>query len=277
VPVLVSRYLVEVFDKSIAPAHGLPPIGETLVKQARGVVFTMRIGESLLGKAKQGEPREVRARLVGVSRRAVDLGITIPLGAVKRYNAEYAGEAAASRFTSAIVVVERGGDTARVLERGAALSLEPKDTRARDVSVLISGIMALLTVVAGVILVVSASQIATTFRVLVAERRGEIALYRALGASAGDVARWLLALAALVGFGGGAAGVGVAAVAAAACDRLARTRLPDFPFKPDSFFELPAWLVGGALLFAIAFAILGAAGPARRAARVDPALALAER
>ena len=29
VPVLVSRYLVEFFDKTIAPAHGLPPMGET--------------------------------------------------------------------------------------------------------------------------------------------------------------------------------------------------------------------------------------------------------
>src|SRR5262249_17854860 len=79
VPALVSRYLVEIFDKSIAPAHGLPPVGESLVARAQGVTFNMRLGESLLGKAKGGAPRTVRVRVVGVSRRAVDLGITLPL------------------------------------------------------------------------------------------------------------------------------------------------------------------------------------------------------
>ena len=277
VPVLVSRYLLEIFDKSLAPAHGLPPIGETLVARAQGVVFTMRLGESLLGKAKKGEGRVVKARLVGISRRAVDLGITLPLEVVKRWNAEFAGPASAAKFSSAIVVAESGGDTAAVLARGAEMKLEPKDTRARDVSVLTSGIIALLSLVSGVILLVSAWNIATTFRVLVAERRGEIALYRALGASGRDVASWMLALALAVGLLGGVTGLVVARLAALGADRLARTELPDFPFKPDSFFVFPAWLVGAAVLFAILFALLGAFGPARRAAKVDPALALAER
>src|SRR6185312_13201696 len=48
VPALVSHYLVEVFDKSLAPAHGLPPVGESLVARAQGITFTMRLGESLL-------------------------------------------------------------------------------------------------------------------------------------------------------------------------------------------------------------------------------------
>src|SRR6185312_7619062 len=98
VPALVSRYLVEIFDKSIAPAHGLPPIGETLVGRAQGVTFALRLGESLLGRAKIGAPRTVRARVAGVSRRAVDLGITLPLAVVRRWNREYAGEGAASNF-----------------------------------------------------------------------------------------------------------------------------------------------------------------------------------
>src|SRR6185437_13062997 len=57
VPVLVSRYLVEIFDKSIAPAHNLPPVGETLIARAQGVTFSLRLGESLLGKARAGAPR----------------------------------------------------------------------------------------------------------------------------------------------------------------------------------------------------------------------------
>jgi putative ABC transport system permease protein len=275
VPALVSRYLVEIFDKSIAPAHRLPPIGQTLLSQAKGVTFAMRLGESLLGKSKHGSPRVVRARIVGISKRAIDLGLTVPLAVATRWNREFAGEAAASRFSSVIVQVGKNTDTSAVLAVGEARKLTPKDTRARDVSVLISMTMGLLALVAAVIFLVSASNIAYTFRVLVTERRGEIALYRAVGASASDMRAWMLSLALVVGVTGGAIGLGAARLLAIGADMLAARKLPDFPFKPSTFFDFPWWLPLGAVGFAALFAILGAWGPARRAAKVSPASALA--
>jgi hypothetical protein len=274
VPALVSRYLVEIFDKSIAPAHGLPPVGETLVARAQGVTFNFRLGESMLGKAKRGAPRTARVRLVGVSRRAVDLGLTLPLAVVRRWNREYAGDAAAERYSSALVQVTSPDASADVLAAGTRLGLMPHDTRARDVSVLIAGVTGLLSLIAAVILIVSASNIAYTFRVLVAERRAEIALYRALGAAGSDVRAWMMGLAVVVGVVGGAAGLGIARVSALVADVVAARKLPDFPFKPASFFAFPWWLWAVGLAFAALFAMLGAWGPARRAARVEPAAAL---
>jgi ABC-type antimicrobial peptide transport system permease subunit len=142
------------------------------------------------------------------------------------------------------------------------------------VGVLIAGVTGLLSLVAAVILVVSASNIAYTFRVLVTERRAEIALYRAVGATAADVRSWMLALAAIVGVLGGAAGLVTARLAAVLADVLAAKKLPDFPFKPASFFAFPPWLWLAGLGFASLFAMLGAFGPARRAAKVEPAAAL---
>lgn len=276
VPALVSRYLVEIFDKSIAPAHGLPPVGGSLVARAESVTFSMRIGESLLGKARSGSPRTVKVRLAGVSPRAIDLGVTLPLEVVRRWNREFSGERAATRFSSATVQVQKGASTSDVIDLGASMRLSPKDTRARDVSVLITGVMALLSLVSGVILVVSASNIAYTFRVLVAERQREIALYRAVGATAGDMRAWMLGLAAAVGFVGGAVGLASARALAEVADVAARTGLPDFPFKPRTFFAFPLWLWLLGLGFAALCAGVGAFGPARRAARVDPASALSQ-
>lgn len=275
VPALVSRYLVEIFDKSLAPAHNLPPIGNTLLSKASGVTFAMRLGESLLGKSKHGSPRVVRARVVGVSKRAIDLGLTVPLGVAARWNKEFAGDAAANRFSSVIIQVGSNADTSAVLAKGETLKLAPKDTRARDVSVLISMTMGLLALVAAVIFLVSASNIAYTFRVLVTERKAEIALYRAVGASAGDMRSWMLALALVVGVAGGTVGLVVARLLALGADSLAASKLPDFPFKPSTFFAFPWWLPIAAVAFAALFAVLGAWGPARRAARVSPASALA--
>src|SRR5262249_52549990 len=156
----------------------------TLVARAQGITFNLRLGESLLGKARSGAPRTVRAKIIGVSPRAIDLGLTLPLDVVRRLNREDAGPASAERYSSAGVFARSPRDTARIVAFGATLGLEPHDTRARDVSLLVDAIIGLLSLVAAVILVVSASNIAYTFRVLVAERRAEIALYRALGASA---------------------------------------------------------------------------------------------
>jgi putative ABC transport system permease protein len=275
IPALVSPYLIEIFDKSIAPAHKLPPMGASLVDKAKGITFNLRLGESLLGKGKRGAPRSVRAKLVGISKRAIDLGMTVPIDVVRRWNEEYAGEGAGSSYSSVVVQVGSSGDTARVIDEGQKMQLSPKDTRARDVSVLITSVFALLTLVAAVILVVSASNIAYTFRVLVTERKSEIALYRAVGATAADMRVWMLGLAVMVGLASGAIGVVLARLAGLGTDALAATQLPDFPFKPETFFAFPPWLWAAGLAFAALFSALGAWGPSGRAARVEPAAALA--
>jgi len=274
IPALVSRYLVELFDHAIAPSHGLPPVAATLLKRARGVSFDMTLGHSLLGVSQQGEKRKVKVQIIGISPKAIDLGVTLPVSVVRRWNQEYSGKTAATHYSSVVVKVEEAGDASRVITAAEAHGLVPHDTRARDVSVLSAGVMALLVLVAAVILLVAAVNIAHTFRMLVAERQHEIGLYRALGATAADMRRWLLSLALVVGALGGAAGALAALVGAALADWRARVDLPDFPFKPDSFFQFPWWLWASAMLFAAVFAVFGALGPARRAARVDPAKAL---
>lgn len=276
VPALVSRYLVEIFDKSIAPAHRLPPVGNTMVERAQGITFNLRLGESLLGKSRSGTARTAKVRLIGISRRAIDLGITLPLGTVKRWNREFSGEKSAELYSSAVIVVKSPGAMSRLLDFAAQKKLSPKDTRARDVSVLITSIMALLSLVAAVILIVSASNIAYTFRVLVNERKSEIALYRAVGATSADMRRWMLGLAFFVGLVGGFCGLFIARIGAYISDWIAADKLPDFPFKPQTFFAFPPWLWAGALGFAALFAVLGAFGPARRAARVEPLAALSQ-
>jgi hypothetical protein len=274
VPALVSRYLVELFDHAIAPAHGLPPVAQTLLQRAEGVVFDMTLGNSLLGVARQGQERKVKVQLVGVSPKAIDLGVTLPIHVVRRWNREYAGESAADRYSSVVVKVASAAAISRVIDEGSRHGIVPRDTRARDVSVLISGVMALLVLVATVILLVAALNIAHTFRVLVAERQAEIGLYRALGATAADVRAWLFGLALIIGSLAGAAGAVVARAGALVADWRAALDLPDFPFKPDSFFVFPMWLFAAAVAFAAFFAMAGALGPARRAAQVDPAQAL---
>jgi ABC-type antimicrobial peptide transport system permease subunit len=84
-----------------------------------------------------------------------------------------------------------------------------------------------------------------------------------------------MGLALTVGIGGGGLGASAAWASSLLADRLAATKLPDFPFKPETFFAFPPWLLLGGVVFAALFALIGAVGPARHAGKVDPAVALA--
>ena len=68
--------------------------------------------------------------------------------------------------------------------------------------------------------------------------------------------------------------VGLARLGGWACDLVARTRLPDFPFKPDTWFVFGWRSVLGVLVFGVAACVLAALRPAWRAAKIDPAAAL---
>jgi ABC-type antimicrobial peptide transport system permease subunit len=117
----------------------------------------------------------------------------------------------------------------------------------------------------------AALAIAQSLSASVRGRTREIAILQALGATAGDVRALVLAEAGLLGLGGGVVGTALARLAARGADAAALRWLPDFPFRPETFFAFPPWLyLLGAGVSALA-AVLGAIGPAAAAARVDPA------
>ena len=81
----------------------------------------------------------------------------------------------------------------------------------------------------------------------------------------------LIIEAAVVGFAAGACGLAVAAALAWAADRVLISGLPDFPFKPESFFVFDPWLLAAGLGVAVVSCVLGSLAPSLRATGPDPA------
>ncbi len=108
------------------------------------------------------------------------------------------------------------------------------------------------------------------FALLVMIRRREIGVMRAVGASRGDVRLLLMTEAAVVGLISGVIGLIGAAVLAWSADRTLAAGLPDFPFKPESFFFFEPWLIAAALGLAVISCVLGALAPSMRATGPDP-------
>jgi len=133
----------------------------------------------------------------------------------------------------------------------------------------------LLGAVGTVALIVAGLGILNTLLVTVLERTAEIGVYKAIGASDGDVRILFLSEAATLGFVGGLGGLVLAGVVTAllqvAVNVYAATQ--DIAGSVD-VFRFPLWLLAGSVAFAVLISIASGVYPASRAARVDPIEAL---
>lgn len=277
IPVLVSHHLLELYNGSLATAmsggKGKMP---RLSKQAViGFGLNVTFGKSFLGRSTRAEPITRRLKLVGFSDKAITIGVTLPIGYVKRLNARFAGEEAAATYHSIILEAEDQGEVPLISQkvREMGFDLADKTERAEQAGMLINIITLVFSLISVIIVGIAAVNISHTFFMIIFQRKREIGVLRAIGASRGDVRLLILGEATLIGLTGGSLGALAGWGASRAADLLS-AGLPDFPYKPDTFFAFPPWLWGAAIGFAVLFCLLGAFFPANTAARMQPAEAL---
>jgi putative ABC transport system permease protein len=123
-------------------------------------------------------------------------------------------------------------------------------------------------------LAVAALGIVNTLVMAILERRREIGIMKAIGASDGDVKKLFLTEAAVMGFLGGILGVMLGWVIGRLINAGANLYLRRQNLPPENLWAVPWWLVGGAIAFAIVISMISGLYPAARAARLDPVQAL---
>lgn len=277
IPVILSPFLLEVYNRVAATALGLRRLAGLEVML--GVRFAMLFGESFFIEDELIEKRMVRrARVVGFSPKAMEFGVTMPLPYVVRANAALRGREEASAFTSVVVVTQRNEDIPGLVEdaRVLGLTLSPRSEEGRKAANVLTILTVVFAVISLVILAISAIHIAHTFLMLVTERRTEIALYRAVGASLWDIRGLILMEAVWLGILGGSAGLLAGYGGAQMVNALVARFLDRIPGSPGDLFAFSPSVVLVALACAVSFALIGAYVPARAAARTDPATVLTQ-
>ncbi|MBE0713683.1 MAG: ABC transporter permease [Candidatus Aminicenantes bacterium] len=131
-----------------------------------------------------------------------------------------------------------------------------------------------LAAVGMIAIVVAALGIVNTMVMSILERYREIGVMKAVGAGDGDVKRIFFFESAAIGLLGGAGGCVLGWAVSLVINRIvnfytARQGLPDI-----DYFAFPVWIFAGALGFALLVSLVSGIYPARRAARVDPVVAL---
>jgi putative ABC transport system permease protein len=116
--------------------------------------------------------------------------------------------------------------------------------------------------------------IVNTLVMAILERRREIGIMKAIGASDGDVKRLFFAEAGAMGILGGIVGVALGWAIGQVINLGTNIYLKSQSFPPEHFWSVPWWLVGFALVFSFLVSLAAGLYPAGRAARLDPVQAL---
>jgi putative ABC transport system permease protein len=123
-------------------------------------------------------------------------------------------------------------------------------------------------------LAVASIGIVNTLVMAILERRREIGIMKAIGASDGDVKKLFFAEAGAMGVLGGVVGVALGWTMGHVINLGTNIYLKRQALPPENFWSVPWWLVGAAIIFAFLVSLVSGLYPAARAARLDPVQAL---
>ncbi|SFG99128.1 FtsX-like permease family protein [Sporolactobacillus nakayamae] len=121
-----------------------------------------------------------------------------------------------------------------------------------------------LAAIAGISLLVSAIMIIVVLYISVTERTKEIGILRAIGARRKDIRHLFFSEASLLGLFGGAVGVGLAFIAAAIGNHIAR------PHMHVSILNITPGFVLFGLIASIGISVIAGLAPSSKAANLDP-------
>ncbi|MBI4464269.1 MAG: ABC transporter permease [Acidobacteria bacterium] len=132
----------------------------------------------------------------------------------------------------------------------------------------------LLGIFGSLALAVASLGIINTLVMAVLERRREIGILKAVGASDADVEKLFFAEAGAMGLMGGILGVLLGEALGAGINFGTGVYLRRHGLPPETVWSAPLWLVGSAIGFAVLVSLVSGLYPARRAAKLDPVQAL---
>jgi ABC-type antimicrobial peptide transport system permease subunit len=116
--------------------------------------------------------------------------------------------------------------------------------------------------------------IINTLVMAILERRREIGIMKAIGASDGDVQKLFFVEASSMGAFGGALGILLGWTIGRVINFGTNIYLQRNQMPPEDFWYVSPWLIGGAMLFSIIVSLIAGIYPAARAAKLDPVQAL---
>ncbi len=273
-PAIISRRIIDIYNFTIAASSKLPHLSE---RDLAGLNLTILPDVSTFFANTGSSTSTLNAKLLGFSDKTSLVGITLPLEVVRKLN-QQRDPNYEENYLRLYVEIDRAENTDTVQKAIEAMNLETSsaEQQLKSFEQNFRFINLGLSMISLVILVVAGLMIANTFFSSVSERKNEIGIFRALGATRKHIQLIFLTEAGILGVLGGIAGVCAGLVAEYFMNILAQNILPDLTSKPASIFANDLLTLLGTIAFSIVLSTFFAFIPATRAAHMEPLEALNE-
>jgi putative ABC transport system permease protein len=179
-------------------------------------------------------------------------------------------------YSNLTVRVERPADVPAVEDAVRQMGYSPFSLLdlTRNLRRLFAILDMLLGIFGSLALAVASLGIINTLVMAILERRREIGVLKALGASDQDVRQLFFAEAGVMGLLGGVMGVVLGWGIGHAIQLATNYYLSQQQIPPENIWSVPVWLVASAIAFSLLVSLAAGIYPASRAARLDPVEAL---
>jgi putative ABC transport system permease protein len=235
-------------------------------------------------------PRQIRLKIVGIVTSEPNRGfrqgrtpVFLPLALAESLNMVQAGElwntlrpSAGKTYIALMVRVKSSKSVAQVEDdiKKQGFSTFSIVDASKNITRFFKFLDLFLGIFGSMALAVASLGIVNTLVMAILERRREIGIMKALGASDGDVKRIFFFEAGAMGLLGGALGAGLGWMIGRVINLGTNIWLQRQDLRPENFWYVPWWLVALALGFSIFVSLFAGLYPASRAARLDPVHAL---
>jgi hypothetical protein len=271
VPVVISRFFMDMFNMGLAEGQGLPRLTDRAVV-GRG--FNVVLGASMLDThVSTASLAKIRCEIVGLTRNPSLLAAVVPIEYVRQFNRWYHGPDYKEQYTQLHIMLRSPSDYESAAKQFEAMGLEVEGRRetAQRLKLAVTGAVIVLMLFGLAVLAMALVNIVNTFALIMLERRGELGLLRAVGATRRAATGLLLLESLLIGLAGGLIGSGVAWLLAFFANDLLVRWLPPFSLAPDYWLDERIGLLLFSVLLAAAGSVLATAPLVWRSVRRWPA------
>jgi len=271
-PTIIPRKLLDMYNFALAIPQGLPLLSE---KNLIGKKIILYPKYSTFFPEASHKTEEIELKVVGFSDKVNLIGVTLPYEFIQDLNKKY-NSTIEEQYLEFFVVTNSPEVTATVAKQIEDLGYSANylQKNLQEVEAKFKYLSISLGIISLIILISSTIAIMSTFLAVAMERKREIGLLRAVGATKTHIKMLILYEAGIIGIAGSILGIIVGYLSSMIFDHFAISQLSTTTFTPGTIFAITPLLVIFALIFGTLLSIFSAYLPAKKAADVNPFEAL---
>jgi ABC-type antimicrobial peptide transport system permease subunit len=223
----------------------------------------------------EAQTNPIKMEVVGFSDKVNLLGITIPYQIVEDLNNKYSDGNPGS-YLDLFVEVDSFGEVPKIAEEIEKLgySTEYYQKDMEELSGQLARLSVSLGVISAIIFLLAGITIVSNFLASIIERKREIGLFRAIGATKFHIKKLILLEAGLMGLTGSLLGLFAGMLTGYFLNQSVLSKFASLAFTPDSIFQFSPLSITEIILFGVLLSLAAAYIPAVKAAKMNPFQAL---